>query len=106
MSLKINFFLDTDGYFDINKFMFYEYECECCNERFELNLSMADRDKPTEEPGPCGKGGKVNRVFMQSGAHQTNMVNTKEKKAGGQWTSTLERIHKTAGSESTLGKYI
>ena len=85
--------------------MNYEYECEKCEARFERNLPIADRNKPTEEKCPCGKDGKILRVF-EVGSHCTNLINTKEKLAGAQWTSTLERIQKTAGSESKLGKYI
>jgi len=105
--IRIKYSLDIAASFDINKFMNYEYECEKCEVRFERNVSSADRDLPTKENCPCGKGGKIFRVFELSGSkHCTNLINTKEKKAGGQWTSTLERINKTAGSASTLGKYI
>ena len=82
--------------------MIYVYECESCNEQFEVDLPMSENKRPLSEPCPlCKAEGTVFRIFESQG-FQTNMINTKEKKAGGQWESTLQRIHKAAGSQSTI----
>ena len=31
---------------------YYDYKCYSCEHEFELNMKIADRNKPTEEPCP------------------------------------------------------
>ena len=85
--------------------MIYEFNCEACNENFEVSLPMADNQKPLSEPCIlCGVKGKVFRVF-QSSQHIHDMVNTKEKLAGSGWNDVLNSIHKASDSTSTAGHH-
>ena len=43
---------------------YYDYSCESCNQEFEKNLKIAEREKPTQEPSErCG--GKVWMVYAK-----------------------------------------
>ena len=88
----------------INRDMIYEFNCEHCNGNFEVNLPMADCQKPISEPCPlCSKSGKIYRVF-QPVSFQSEMINNFQKKAGNEWKDTLRRIDSKAGSMSEIRK--
>ena len=43
---------------------YFDYSCESCNQEFEKNLKIAEREKPTQEP--CEScGGKVRMVYAK-----------------------------------------
>jgi len=82
--------------------MIYEFNCEHCNKQFEVSLPMADCQKPLKEPCPlCEVSGKVFRVYGLP-EFQTNMMGTKEKKAGNEWKDVLRKIDSKAGSASKI----
>lgn len=91
--------------------MIYEFNCEHCNGNFEVSLPMADCKKPLSEPCPlCNKSGKIFRVF-EPVSFQNEMIGTIQKKAGltsssSEWGSVMKKIHKAAGSQSTMGDHI
>lgn len=35
----------------------YEFECQACHERFELNMAMSEHDRLREAPAACPKCG-------------------------------------------------
>jgi len=84
--------------------MNYVYDCENCNESFELELPSKDNKKPLSEPCPiCGKSGEIYRNFSGINFGGESDV---QKKAGTGFNDILKDINKKAGSQSTMGKYI
>ena len=45
---------------------YYDYKCYSCEHEFELNMKIADRNKPTEEPCPECSSTKVKHIFGKS----------------------------------------
>lgn len=45
---------------------YYDYKCSSCEHEFELNMKIADRNKPTEEPCPECSSTEVKHVFGKS----------------------------------------
>ncbi len=37
----------------------YEFECQACNERFEITMPISEHDKLKEQPPACPKCGKL-----------------------------------------------
>jgi putative FmdB family regulatory protein len=82
--------------------MIYTFACESCNGSFEVNIPIADREKPISQPCQlCEAKGKVYRVFDSTGFIYTREGGT-QKAAGSGWNDVLKSIHKASGSESTI----
>ena len=86
--------------------MIYTFACDNCNGSFEVNVPIAENQKPLSQPCQlCGVKGKVYRVFDHSG-FQYDMVNTHTKRAGDGWNDVLKSIHKASGSKSVIHQHM
>lgn len=84
---------------------FYSYKCKVCEEAFEKNESIANRDKPTKEPCPaCGTEHSVVKCVVAP--HGTvdsriNLYKVANSKVAG-FNDRLKTIHRNAGKDSKI----
>lgn len=71
----------------------YDYRCDKCEQLWEENLSMGDRDKPCKKKCPfCEEKGHVKKHvggFPSMAVDTTMNANTK---TGGRWNEIMNRI--------------
>ena len=85
--------------------MIYTFACDNCDGSFEVNVPIAENQKPLSQPCKlCGVKGKVYRVFDNSG-FQYNHQKMMRKAAGDQWSDVLKSIHKASGKDSQCGNF-
>lgn len=73
--------------------MIYQFNCSSCNEAFELNLSIQNRDQPKTEPCPyCGER-TVEREISSLHISQYG-VKSVQTRAGRDFNDILGRISK------------
>jgi putative FmdB family regulatory protein len=83
--------------------MTYEYKCEKCNETWEMNVPMDDRDKPCEDLCvTCG--GKIVRLVSSPGISYNGAMSP-IRRAGSGWNDVLKGIKKASGSGCTINHY-
>ena len=82
--------------------MIYTFACESCDGSFEVNVPIAENQKPLSQPCKlCGVKGKVYRVFDSTGfQYNNNMV----KKAGKEWQAVLSAIDKASSKDNQIRK--
>ena len=84
--------------------MIYTFGCDNCNGSFEVNVPIADNQKPLSQKCPlCGVKGKVYRVFDSNGFGYNDQM---MKKAGDGWNDVLKSIHKASGSKSNIHQHM
>ena len=86
--------------------MIYTFACDNCNGSFEVNVPIADNQKPLSKPCQlCGVKGKVYRVFDQGG-FLYNGIHSTSKRAGDGWNDVLKSIHKASGKDSVVHQHM
>lgn len=83
--------------------MIYSYFCEKCNNSFEKNLTISERNIPILEKCPlCNETGHIKRVFesplIVSGITSDGPL----QKTDSGWNDTLKRIKAASGKNNTI----
>ena len=82
--------------------MIYTFACDNCDGSFEVNVPIAENQKPLSQPCKlCGVKGKVYRIFDYTGFQYNNNV---IKKAGKEWQGVLSAIDKASGKDNQIRK--
>ena len=83
----------------------YNYECNKCEHLWEQYMTIADREKPTQEPCPkCKKAGGVCKSWKNcTPAVESDMMLTPDKATGGQWSELMNKMK--AGAPPRLRHY-
>ena len=82
--------------------MIYTFACENCNGSFEVNVPIADNQKPLSQKCPlCGVKGKVYRVFDSATHFLGGSVHNQ---AGSGWKDILKGIDKASGKDNEIRK--
>tara|TARA_E500000318_G_scaffold108680_2_gene120024 strand:- start:5386 stop:5643 length:258 start_codon:yes stop_codon:yes gene_type:complete len=85
--------------------MIYTFACDSCDGSFEVNVPIAENQKPLSQPCQlCGVKDKVYRVFDHSG-FQHDMIGTHQKRAGSGWNDVLKSIKKASGKDNIIQTY-
>ena len=82
--------------------MIYTFACDNCDGSFEVNVPIAENQKPLSKPCQlCGVKGKVYRVFDSSG-FQYEMINDFRKRAGSEWNDRMKTMKKMSGRNNYI----
>jgi putative FmdB family regulatory protein len=74
----------------------YAFKCENCNHAFDAQLSMKDNDKPTKEPCPECKNGKVLRDYTgETKGYALDTTLSPNKATGGAWNELMAKMKPT-----------
>jgi len=72
----------------------YDYKCEKCDEKWEENLTMANREKPCKEKCPhCNESGTVKKDVAGFPGLNVDTTLTPDKKTGGRWSEVMNKIN-------------
>ena len=84
--------------------MTYNYRCSSCDHDFEKNISIEERDSPSNKPCPSCKKKSVERVFKAPSISYEG-AKSDIRRAGSGWNDVLKRVHKYAGKRSQVDHY-
>ena len=80
--------------------MIYTFACDNSNGSFEVNVPIADNQKPLSQPCPlCGVKGKVFRVFDSATHFYSGSVHDQ---AGQGWKDILGGIKKASDRDNII----
>lgn len=81
----------------------YDYYCENCNESWEENKLISERDEPLKTP--CVKCGEKIKRGVAAARVSYEGAHSMMKRAGNEWNDVLKGIKKASDKENTINTY-